>query len=61
MEENLGETFIRLITAFVTLVTSVTVCVTQIISGDITTGTVYIMVTGKTVPVGKCTNFCRIL
>ena len=53
MEENLGEMFIRVTVTFVTLLISITACIAQFISGDLTTGTVYILLTGQTVPVGK--------
>ena len=36
-----------------TVAVSFVVCVVQVISGDVTTGTVFIILTGKTVPVGK--------
>ena len=53
MEENLGEMCIRFTLMFITLIISITACTIQIISGDITTGTIYILLTGQTVPVGK--------
>ena len=44
---------LRVVFVVVVVVSGVTVMSIQIVTGDIATGTIFILITGKTVPVGK--------
>jgi hypothetical protein len=53
VEETIGETVIRIVFVCLIVGAGIGVCTVQIVTGDVTTGTVYILVTRQTVPVGK--------
>ena len=53
IEENLSEMCIRFTLMFITLIISIATCTIQLVSGDIRTGTAYILLTGQVVPVGN--------
>ena len=53
VEESIGEMTLRVVFVVVFVVSGVTVMSIQIVTGDVATGTIFILITGKTVPVGK--------
>ena len=53
VEESIGEMTLRVVFIVVVVVSGITVMSIQIVTGDVATGTIFILITGKTVPVGK--------
>ena len=53
IEESIGESTLRVIFFCITGIAGLIVVTIQIITRDVTTGTIYILMTRQTVPVGK--------
>jgi hypothetical protein len=58
IEEVLGEKIVRVSMAVIVMITGITVCAVQVMSGDVWTGTAFNLITGNHVPEGMCNHSC---
>ena len=61
VEESIGETTLRVVFIVVVVVSGVTVTTILIVTGDVASGTIFILITRKAVPVGRSRDISMVL